>query len=411
MTKATSLADGQRTKSERLTRIVLAIFAVFGLFFSVSDSLANVLMKRDPEQARSLAPWDGTITAKLAEQKMAVRPASLDSSEPAKLARLAVRQDATTVDALVVLGLQAQLRSQTDAARKIFAHSLELSRRELEPQIWAIEEAVSRGDIRTALANYDIALRTSQSASRILFPVLESALREPKVRTQLVTILSTEPVWLNSFVKFAAIGRANPEATAQFFQEAGAAGITIADADRTSIVNAIASRQRIEEAWEYYSSFRKGAVRSRSRDPRFQAALERPSLFDWRVHNSPGISATIQRDANGGAVEFSAAPSTAGLVLDQVQVLPPGTYRFDTKSIDVEQPDRSRPYWILTCKGGRELGRLSLANSANAVSTDSTEFVVPPDCKEQKLALFVRLSNEITGVYGRILTASLVPLS
>lgn len=387
--------------------IFAALAAVVG-WFSVSDTLANVLVKSDPKAALALAPWKGTIAADLAQNEMSAAPVSEEQSYPAQLARKAIKLDSTAVEAFEVLGLQAQLRGNTGRARKIFTHSLALSRRELRPHIWAIEEAVSRGDIAGALRQYDIALRTSRSAPEVLFPTLAAAISEPKVREALLAMLESGPDWSGKFIEFVSRGRADPAAAISFFREGERARIPIGDANRTSLVNLLVGRGKVQLGWNYYSSFR-NVMKNESRNPNFSAIVEKPAVFDWNPRNSAGISASIQRVRNGGVFNFSAAPSVGGVVLDQRQVLPPGNYHFESTIEDLEQPDYSRPQWVLTCQGGQQLGKVEVPNSLARRLKYNGHFSVPSGCSVQTLALVVLPSDEISGVSGRIFSARIVP--
>jgi hypothetical protein len=390
-------------------RVTLALLAAALGGVSLSDSLANVLERPAPAQAHTLAPWDGTITAALAQRSFTARPSASDQSEPAQLARKALLQDATAVDALTVLALQAQLRNDSEEARRIFSHSLTLSRRELRPRLWAIEEAVLRGDIRGALANYDMALRTSRTAPDLLFPVLASALSEQKVRSALLEILADAPPWGEDFLQFATRSGVDPLAAARLLREPGAAGLPVEDGDRTAVTNLLVSRNLFAEAWDFYSSYRKGAERGRSRDPDFTLAIDQPAAFDWNAISLEGISSSIQRSGGGGLADFSVPPSVGGPVLQQTQMLPAGGYRLQGNSVGIDQPERSRPYWQLTCADGRELGRLTLPNSSERGGEFSGPFTVPANCPVQLLALVARASDAISGISGQIDNVLLAP--
>ncbi len=400
----------KRSPAEWGIRGVVAALAAIAGYASVTAALAEVVVKADPAIAHVLAPWNGHITADLAEQRFTLEPQSGPESEAARLARLALRQDPTAVEAFSVLGLQAQLRNDTGEARQLFTYSQTLSQRELRPRIWAIEEAVSRGDIAGALEQYDIALRTSRSARDILYPVLASAISEPKVRSALIEMMARGSVWDDSFVNFVATRAPDPHAAVRFFREGERANLPIDEADRTRVVNALVARELFDDAWRYYTSFRPGADRSRSRDASFSLPAEASAVFDWRAINSSGLSASIQQDEGGGMLDFAASPSTGGTALRQVQLLPPGTYRLEGHSIGIEQPERSLPYWTLTCPGGRELGRVTVSNSAQANGNFSGRFTVPSDCPTQTLSLVVRSSSEIAGVSGQVDRAELVPV-
>src|SRR3546814_9359723 len=87
---------------------------------------------------------------------------------------------------------------------RLLAYSQTLSRRDLRTQLMAIELAVARDDIPSALRHYDIALRTKKNAPDLLFPVLTSALTNPTIRTELVKTLGGRPTWSHDFISHAA---------------------------------------------------------------------------------------------------------------------------------------------------------------------------------------------------------------
>src|SRR5690606_19569180 len=196
---------------------------------SISGTLANAVARVDPGRAYGLPPGDGHITAGFAEHSFSLDPNPALNAEPARIARLALRQDPTAVPALSVLGWQAQMRGDIARAREVFSYSHRLSRRALRTQIWAIEEAVARGDIAGALEQYDRALRTSRSAREMLFPVLAAALSEPAVRLQLLETMATDSIWRGAFVRYAAVNAPEPHAVALLFREGARVGLPITD--------------------------------------------------------------------------------------------------------------------------------------------------------------------------------------
>lgn len=407
------MSKQRRHKSQRLPkewaiRLGAAGLALVVGFYSVSDTLANVVVKADPVRAHALAPWDGKITGKLAEHEQELAFVSKSDADPAETAKLALRQDPTSVESLTVLALKAQAAGQLEKVRALFSHSRELSRRELQTHLWAIEEAVSRGDINGALRQYDMALRTSRRAPDMLFPILTSSLAEPSVRASMVKLLAEEPVWNEAFFSFASRRSATPEATAAFFQQIEKAGGKIAITDKAAVVDAMANSGEVDTAWKYYASYNKGAERWRSRDARFSTVLEQPSVFDWQALSTTGVFATLQPAADGGSVEFSASPGSGGRVLQQRQMLAPGTYRLIAEMSEIDGVAQSKPYWTLICDKTGELGRIEFDNGPDKQRVTGS-FTVPSGCDSQTLALVVRPSDEISGVFGRALSASLVP--
>ncbi|MCA0978723.1 hypothetical protein LCM19_10140 [Qipengyuania flava] len=409
MAKPRSKMVPGRSRAEWLRRGFLALTAAIFGYFAITNSLAKVIERADAERAHVIAPRDGVVTAAAAEQKFALSAEAGSSSTAARLARLALRQDATATNALNVLGLQAQMRNETEKTREIFRYSLDLSRRELQPQLWTIEEAVSRGDIKGALRGYDVALRTSSRAKPILFPVLSTAIAEPRVRSELLPIIASKPNWSGDFLAYLVNSSSKPLAALTFIRAAEKRGLAVNDDDRALLVNALASTDGYEQAWDYYATFHPQADRSRSRDPQFTLGAGQKTLFDWRATEDPQLSAVILTGRQGGALDFSVPPTIGGVLMSQTQLLPPGIYRFEGRSRGIDQPRQSLPYWLLRCRSGRELGRLAVPNSEQNNGEFEGEFRVPADCPEQTLVFVARASESVSGLSGQIRYAALAP--
>lgn len=402
--------NGRRSRREWSIRIGLA-FGALGLgYFSTAHSLANVIAKGDPATAYAIAPGNGVIAGKYAQEAFTIAPAMEADSKPADLARRALLADPTAVEALTVLGFQAQLRGEAERADRIFSYSTTLSRRELRPRIWAIEKAVDRGDVADALRNYDIALRTSNSAAKDLYPTLAAALSEPRIRAELLTILANDPVWGDGFLAYAATSGVEPEGAVALFREGRKTGLEVADNLRSGLVSVLMSQNKFENAWAYYKSFRSQVQRNRSRDPGFAMQTDDRTAFDWRVGRDGRLGAAILQNGKGGLFDFAVPPRTGGELVSQTQLLPAGKYRLVGRSSGLDQPPTSRPYWVLTCSDGREMGRLSLPNSDERGGWFAGQFTVARDCDAQTLSLVARASDDIMGVTGQILQAQLVPV-
>jgi hypothetical protein len=291
----------------------------------------------------------------------------------------------------------------------LFAYSQILSRRDLTTQIWAIEDAVGRGDIAGALRHYDVALRTNRTAPDLLYPVLADAIGDAAIRAELVRTLAAKPAWGASFVDYVAVGGSDPQATASLFRSLGRTGVPVSARGRTALIGKLMARGEYEDAWAFYASVHPGADRRRSRDPRFTGDAQNPSPFDWFTVNDAGISTTIQRGEQGGIVDFSAPSSIGGPLLRQMQLLPAGRYVLSGRSAGINQPEASRPYWMLACLDGRELGRIILPNSGEGQARFAGQFIVPAACPAQYLSLVARPSDEVSGVSGQIEEAILRP--
>lgn len=391
-----------RPKSEWVIRGLLALFLVGVGILTVPRTLAFAMRSGNPALAHRLAPGDGRITAVLSSVMAGPGATSKERAEAGRLAQRAVRQDPTAVLAVSTLGLNAQVRGDNAGATRLFGYAEILSRRDLQSQIWAIENSVALGNVAQAIRHYDIALRTSRDAPDLLFPVLANAIDDAAIRRALVPTLAQRPVWMDGFIAFVAGRRENPAAAASLFHALSQARVTISQTAQTGVVNNLVTNGDIDDAWRYYATIRPGVTRQRSRDPDFTANLETPSLFDWSVVNDTGISSSIQRGEQGGVVEFSAASGVGGPLLRQMQFLPPGRYRIVGQSSNIDQPDDALPYWSLRCDQERELGRVVIPVSRTRGGRFAGDIDVPADCPIQYLTLQARPSDRPAGLAGQI---------
>ena len=364
----------------------------------------------NPAGAYQLAPWDGRNGAALAE--VLATPAVGDYRRAGVLAETALREDATAVGAAATLASTAKISGQAARSDRLFAYAERLSRRNLATQLWEIENSVARGDIAGALRHYDIAFRTNAKARELLFPVLSNATDDPEIRAELVATLSLRPLWSDSFLSYVATVGPDPRGSALLFTGLRHAGVSIPRAAQSQLVTTLIARNLYSDAWAAYASGRSTGSSQHSRDPDFTAAVgdDSPAPFDWVPVTTPVISASAQRSGTKGLLVFSTGASVAGVLAQQLQVLQPGDYHLSGRSIGVDQPDASRPYWTLRCQpDGRDLGRVPLPNSAQANGAFAGNFRVPLACPSQMLALIAQPSESDSGVSGQIERVELVP--
>lgn len=395
----------RRAPMEWAVRVVLALALAYLGAIVVVRSYAYAIRRSAPERAYDLAPRDGRIAAALSEQLSGPEATAADRRRADKVALLALRREPTAVQAVSTLGVDAVIRGDPATAKRWFGYAQLLSRRDLRTQLWGIEDAVARGDVPGALHHYDVALRTSRLAADLLFPVLTSAIADPKVRAAVGKVLSREPIWNDRFIDYAADHGSDPQTVALLFQDLARTPVTVPDQARAIVVQRLIAAGRYDQAWTYYASLHTGADRRRSRDPGFSASPGAPAPFDWMPVNDGGITATI----GGGMVDFSAPSSVGGVMLRQIQMLPPGSYVLEGRSLEIEQPDDARPYWRLACLDDRELGRTEIPNSAQAGGRFAGRFMVPSNCPVQELTLVAQPTGSIGGLAGRIDAVALRP--
>lgn len=387
-------------------RLALAAGAVLVGYYSVTFSIAQAVVGSNPELAYRLAPYDGRITAAYATSLAGEDALPSDRARADVLARRALQQDPTAVAAAATLGLNADLGGDSATARRYFAYAHRLSRRDLRTQLWMIEDAVNRGDLDATVGHYDATLRVFPELGEYLYPIMDEANTEPVIQRAFIKTLATKPLWGEGFINFIALKSTDPKAAADLFTGLERAGVALPETARVHLVSALLTAGQFDTAWSYYSTIRPSVDRRRSRDPEFAATTETPSPLDWTpVNDGSGPTTSM----HGGIFDFAAPASIGGPILQQVQLLPPGTYRLSGHSIGIDQATGARPYWTLTCQGGRELGRVEVPNSTTANGNFTGTFTVPVDCPTQTLVLIVRPSDAVSGLSGQFDRVELAP--
>lgn len=389
-------------------RLALAAVAAVLGYYSVTFSIAQVVVASDPALAYRLAPYDGRITAAYATSLAGDGATPEDRARADALAKRALEQDPTAVAAVATLGVNADIRGDKAAARRYFTYAQKLSRRDLRTQLFMIEDAVQRGDMPEALHQYDITLRVFPTLGEMLYPVLASASSDPTIRRELVKTLAGKPLWAENFVNFVAGNGPDPKSTAALFIDLRRAGVPVPETARAGAVNALIADGQIDAAWSYYAAIRPAADRRRSRDPKFAATTETPSQLDWvSINDGSGLTTSIQ----SGLFDFAAPASVGGPMLQQLQLLPAGTYRLSGHSVGIEQAAGALPYWTLKCQDGRELGRVEVPNSSVANGNFFGTFSVPTGCPVQTLVLMARPSDAVSGLSGQFDRVELAPVA
>lgn len=396
-----------RSPTEWAVRGVLALCVVGAGYGAVTFSLAQFIASRDPATAHRLAPYDGRITSEYAASLIANEASNAKRQEADALARHALRQDPSAVPAVATLGINAQSRGDVTTARKLFAYTNSLSRRNIVMQLWAIEDAVGRNDIVGALRHYDIALRTKPGLSELLFPIMAQASSDPEIRQELIRTLGRRPPWSEAFIE-AAAGAADALSIAKLFYQLKQVGVTIPEASGSRLVDGLIAKGHVNAAWSYYTTLRPGADRRRSRDADFAAVLDVPSQFDWVLINDGTISSSVQHGDKSGVFDFAAPASIGGVVLKQLQVLPAGTYTLTGRSRGFDPNNPALPYWTVTCREGATLTRVALKPGEDE-QPYSGSFRVPANCPVQMLTLIAQPTDAAAGLSGQIVQAQIAP--
>ena len=373
----------------RRTRYVLAALALVSMVASGVYSLASAMARSSVDLAHTIDPSNPVIAGRFALAQVTNPIQSDGPTNYREVAARALKQDPTAVDAAAAIGLASQLANEPAQSDQAFAYALRMSRRETRAHIWAIEQAAMRGDIRGALEHYDLALRTEENATDVLFPTLASATSEPLVRKEIVRLFHADPPWGQNFLNVAAMSASNPQDLALLYDELRRAGIKIAYPADQLLVTSLYNHGLRAEAWNYYTARidrKPGTIRP------FSETQAYPTSFDWRLDEATGILPTVIRSGDEYILEVSKVPSSSGTVANQALRLAPGSYRL-AGSFDAPQgTDRSAYRWEIACTDGQPFAMVDLSEGQGTQSY-SKSFTVPANCPQQTLTLTARQSS------------------
>lgn len=397
-------------------RGLLSLGALVAAYLAGAQSLASATARSDPALAMAIAPWDGMLAGRYARAAVGVaseQPAPAGVTDPriaaaGKIARSAIIREGMSLDAVLTLGIAALARGNNAQARGYLNYARALSKRNLQVQIWAIEDAVARSGIPQVLREYDIALRTSKKGRDVLFPVLAKAISEPSVRRGTIDLLNHQPYWAPSFVFFLAREGPDPVATAEVFRELRRRGFPVAEGAVAILIDKLIGAGALQEAWGFYAAAHPTARRDRSRDPRFAEERLGRSVFDWQFFGDGSNLASIERGEEGNVLSIAVGAGGGGLLVRQAQLLSPGRYVLRGQGSVPGQSEAVRPYWELRCADDRNLGQVALPATAGSTGF-MQNFIVPADCPVQQLSLIARPHDQADAVEGTINAIQLQP--
>lgn len=375
---------------------------------SITAATGMAASSRDPGLAYRVNPDSGLIQAALASSSFSANPTFDRDAESARMARAALQTEPTAVNALTVVGYQAQLRGDLAAAARIFAQVERLSRRALQAQIWAIEEAVKAGDVGLALHHYDIALTTSRGAADALLPVLAQAMSRPLIRQRLIELMLEGRPWSDSVFNWLGGRPSDPQSYGAFIKEAQSRGLRVPADAKNGVALSLIARGDGDAAWSLMGDREIWSAGQIPRNPDFAPQAAGPSPFLWSVIDMDGGYASISTEQEARGLSFGANSAATMAVATQYLLLTPGRYRLDgTSTIDSTISDNSVA-WTVKCNDGKLLMKVPIRGAENAVAKFNGQFSVPQTCSTQILSLDVSPSESERS--GRVTRISVLPL-
>ena len=346
------------------------------------NSLAVALGDDHPALAARIAPHNARLATALAAG------IGGDPRQPQirQLVQTALARDLTDLPGLELRAADLALSNRRDEAQRLFELSDRMSRRSLSTRLWLIQASVYRGDVEGALANYDIALKTSTEAPPILFPVLAKASADPTITVPLARLLDRPSDWRLSYFEWALADDPDLHSLGE---------VMMAMHDR-QLVSENKLDQRLIEQLVTKADFVQALRLKRRFDPRPLPLLadahfadpEAQFPFGWSLVSDGSIGAERSLSSNGAMLAYRATSPHSGQIAAQLLFLRPGQYGLATRT--AAAATGKAPLWSVTC-GQADGSRLAeLEQPMTLGSQAASAFTVPAGCPAQWLALNIQ---------------------
>ena len=321
-----------------------------------------------PDVTLGVSPGDARALAITGERLLLTPGVDPDWAQISRLSAEALRRDATLGAPFRMLGFAADARGDTKQAERLVALGSARSRRDLVANLWLINRAVARDDVAGALGHFDTALRTSDVAPQILFPILSNAMTEPVLARALAARLRHAP-WRKAFLTFAIDKGPSSPGLVNLTRAIALEGNPLDRADVQRLYNRLTGERRYDLLL---------ALRPRDwsvGDPAFQRSDE-VTPFAWSVTDR--AQATTTRLARGGLRIVPAVQATE--IVRRLVLLAPGNYRLSTRASGIVGNGIG---WTLQCADRA----FTIATLAVHEGADAAPVSVPADCRAQWLVL------------------------
>lgn len=373
--------------------VVLTIGTLTLAYHSMAFSIAMIARRNNPDLALRFVANEPVALATKADLQLlkSQTPKSLALAE--RWAKESIRQQPLNPTAVRILGYIADARGQRAKARELILLAEKLSRREFGAQLWLIEDAAARNDIKTALRHYDIALRTTAESPTILFPTLNDALALPEVRKGMVPYIREWPNWMTSYIGQAIGSVENPADVADIMLRAGK--VPAREENRSipdALLSQLAAKAKFTTLRQYYNSLpdarplalTSAAMNASTVNLRYAAA-------GWQLTDNPALGGSFVKteQGNGFSLHAFAGSGERGVLMTKLLFLTPGRYRLQAQYRAEESAGDAEIRWDINCPSATNSGNLAFATAKVVKGNSATalDFNIPAGCTAQQLVL------------------------
>ena len=374
---------------------MLLLFLVLGAAAMALQSAVVRLLARDaPDLALRISPGDSMALAAKANLLLAASVRDPAQSAAARrMAQSAIMRDLTRDDALLVLAATTSGAGAERRALPLLYQAQTLSRRNLPVQMWLIEESVRNGNVAGALYHFDVALRTSNAAGPILFPVLRNAIEDRGLTRDIARTLNAAP-WRGAFLQYAvSLNQPSAALAAVVGRQRGLEPFQGVDL-KASLVAQLATAKLYDEA----GILALGRAARLVQDPAFASDRGYPP-FTWQLSGTSGLTARRLRENANSLLEVQADDGAVGTVAAQIIHAPPGSYTL-VATLAEQRPGLS--VRLACADSGRELTRIDVDQARGR------PVAIPPGCPFQNLNIVAQAPEDGSASW-RLFRLELIP--
>lgn len=400
-------------------RILLLAIAPVAAYLAGASAVANGFARLQPGIAMAMPIGAGPATARSARQDVAQAlkerngkasaaateafSARISPSVRAKAVQAFLAEPLST-EAIMVLGLAANGRGDSDAARAIFAAGSALSRREEVGALWLARDAAERNDIDGMLTRFDQILRTSKEARPVLLEQFAAATADPQFRKGMTELLASRPPWGNDFWQIAPNVPAAAKSIGELRLALAGRDLEFSESADVRIAYNLIGQGEFVLANRLYRAV---SGTDAGQAVVMNANFTDPSRFapvDWQTYSTGDFGSEIS--ARNGLLYLFAEGAPGGAVARQWVSLENGKYRLRavTRIFGMEEGDRLMAQ--LSCiKGGGEQRQIELIDGASEM-----EFTHSGPCSEMWLDIVAKPAERNPGFEAEIDRLSLDPV-
>jgi hypothetical protein len=368
----------------------IALLAGLAAFTAYDFSRFAYVRYADPVSAQEERPTDAAALSGWLDTRIGNNQQLLPGQEDAELARQSLVERPLSRASLRIMALAADARGDIAFADRAMELSERVSRRDSLAQLWLIERAVQRDDLKSAVAHYHAALSVQPGLGKILLPVLANALAFPEVREEIRPYLEQRASWVPSLIQAAVDQSPTGDLIDLMMPAAGILSDDQYTAANARLMARLASEGKADLAWDYAQKIWPDFDRERFAKFSWNenTADEHMGSLAWTLSPDSKITADLSA---GSSLAVSLSPLARGLIARRDVVVEPGTsYQLTQRlAFDAGTP-RGQIRWSGECvsaDGAMTPAWEQIIPSASATSTYRFAIRAPSGCNLMRISL------------------------